>query len=363
MNTAIMAAAGGRKTQYIVDCCSVHDGRRRLVITFATTGQEILRSRLRQACQPADVPEVIGWYSFLISHIVKPYLPDLFPDRRVAGLHFITGQDPTRYKRGVHQYIDGDDLVYSSRLGKLAFDVAKASRGAAVSRLEGIYDEIYVDEVQDLTGNDLEILELLLQSGMKITLVGDARQSIFQTSRSDTKYAKYKSLNKIEWFRLMAQNGLCDIVYRSETWRCNQVIIDFADTIIPNDLGFPATTSHQVDVTGHDGLFAVSWYDAPHYIDTFTPLCLRDEINSKVVADTPAVNFGLAKGVTVDRVLIYPTSPMIDFINRGTPLKSESAAKLYVAATRAQYSVAFVMPDPSACKLPQWTPTGRPSAS
>jgi DNA helicase-2/ATP-dependent DNA helicase PcrA len=356
MNRVILAVAGGRKTQHIVDRCSTSDNRRRLVITFATTGQDVLNSRLRAACAPDQVPEVTGWFAFLLNHICRPYLPDLYPGKSITGLNYVIAGDPTHFKRGVDRYVDPQGLVYSHRAAKLAFDILLASKGAVIDRLERIFDEIYIDEVQDLAGNDLELLEALLRSSIDIILVGDVRQSIFDTSRADTKYAKYKRLNKVDWFRLMESRGYCQVEYRNETWRCNQAIIDFADTVIPDRLGLPDSQSHQQIVTNHDGLFVIGWDHISQYMERYTPYVLRDKITSKILDGSNATNFGQAKGATVDRVLIYPTKPMEQFLESGQPLKDESASRLYVAATRAKHSVAFVVQDPTRHKLRHWTP-------
>lgn len=55
------------------------------------------------------------------------------------------------------------------------------------------------------------------------------------------------------------------------------------------------------------------------------------------------INFGEAKGLTFDRVLIYPTKPMLDwFLDHSKELAAQSKSKLYVAITRAKYSVGIV---------------------
>lgn len=55
------------------------------------------------------------------------------------------------------------------------------------------------------------------------------------------------------------------------------------------------------------------------------------------------MNFGLSKGLTFNRVLIYPTKPMLDWLSgKSKDMKDESLSKFYVAVTRARYSVAFV---------------------
>jgi len=56
-----------------------------------------------------------------------------------------------------------------------------------------------------------------------------------------------------------------------------------------------------------------------------------------------AMNFGESKGLTFDRVLIYPHGPARKWLASGDiGYVAKSTAKMYVAATRARYSVAFV---------------------
>jgi DNA helicase II / ATP-dependent DNA helicase PcrA len=56
-----------------------------------------------------------------------------------------------------------------------------------------------------------------------------------------------------------------------------------------------------------------------------------------------AMNIGVSKGSTFDRVLIFPTKPMLTYIKSGDPTILASRERLYVAVTRARYSVAFVV--------------------
>lgn len=60
-------------------------------------------------------------------------------------------------------------------------------------------------------------------------------------------------------------------------------------------------------------------------------------------ADLPALTFGRSKGLGFDRVIVYPTKEMMDWLkNPQSALKAETRAKLYVALTRARHSVAVV---------------------
>ena len=54
------------------------------------------------------------------------------------------------------------------------------------------------------------------------------------------------------------------------------------------------------------------------------------------------MNIGVAKGSTFDRVLIFPTNPMRQFLDED-PSKLKAPERLYVAVTRARHSVAFVV--------------------
>jgi DNA helicase-2/ATP-dependent DNA helicase PcrA len=54
------------------------------------------------------------------------------------------------------------------------------------------------------------------------------------------------------------------------------------------------------------------------------------------------MNYGESKGLGFDRVLIYPTKPILDFILNNKDLDGMSRAKFYVAITRARYSVGIV---------------------
>ena len=132
---------------------------------------------------------------------------------------------------------------------------------------------------------------------------------------------------------------MVDITEHSYSHRSNQAICDFADSLYPN---MPKTESKNIKVTYHDGVYIVSNDKLDSYIKKYAPIVLRDSIRSNTMG-YPAMNFGLAKGQSFDRVLIFPTHPMREYLEKGNPrkLKEKSRSKLYVAITRARYSVAF----------------------
>ena len=68
------------------------------------------------------------------------------------------------------------------------------------------------------------------------------------------------------------------------------------------------------------------------------------------------MNIAITKGLSAPRVLIGPTAGMIDFLQRGKRLGETPSCSLYVAVTRARYSVAFVVENPARLGLAVWTP-------
>jgi hypothetical protein len=130
------------------------------------------------------------------------------------------------------------------------------------------------------------------------------------------------------------------MIERAFSVRCNQAICDFADGLFPH---LTPTTSHNTDSTGHDGIFNIATSEVASYVEKYRPTVLRYKINSDTQG-LPAINFGVSKGSTYDRVLIFPTKPMIKYLKTKDLSKAGSLEKFYVAVTRARHSVAFVVP-------------------
>jgi DNA helicase II / ATP-dependent DNA helicase PcrA len=167
-------------------------------------------------------------------------------------------------------------------------------------------------------------------------VVGDPRQHTYSTNRS-RKNKQYLGHTMMGWLEQRA--GICEIESRSESWRCNQKICDWADAIYPE---LPKTTSLNQVRTGHDDVVLLAHEDVPVYVEKFNPTVLRWNKRTDTLG-LPAMNIGLSKGSTFDRVLIFPTQPMLQYIKSRDPHKLAAREHLYVAVTRARHSVAFVV--------------------
>jgi len=354
-NYLTLAVAGSRKTQGIVEyCASLPPDRRALVLTYTQTNQAELRNRLAQYAGDHEGITVMGWFTFLLRDFARPFLPFMFTGHRVRGFSF-DGR-PNRYAKGIQRFLDIDGAVYACELGRLSYELVGASHGALLHRLECVYDEILIDEVQDLSSYDWEIIDVLLGSSLEVRMVGDIRQSVLSTNIRSNKNKKYDYARALNWFRERELSGALTITENFTTWRCHPEIAKFSDTIFDSNWSFPRTESLNKRVTGHDGVFLLRSEHVNNYIDRFSPQCLRDTANSGKAFDLDYINFKVAKGMTCERVLIAPTAVIVKFLQSGECLAPTPAAKFYVAVTRASQSVAIIVDKPGDSILPYWTP-------
>ena len=74
-NRAVIAAAGSRKTQFIIDeALAAPPDRRILITTYTRENCEQISRRLQQAngCIPPNV-QVLSWFGFLMNQAARPY--------------------------------------------------------------------------------------------------------------------------------------------------------------------------------------------------------------------------------------------------------------------------------------------------
>jgi DNA helicase II / ATP-dependent DNA helicase PcrA len=338
---AIVAAAGSHKTEYVVTEALAHTDKRVLLTTYTLNNLASIEQRIYS--KVGHIPGHITlttWYSFLSHQWCRPYQRALLGKPGVLrGIDFqsvrpwkIAEADARRY------YCNQVGDLYRDWVADFAFKANEATGGAAVRRLAEIYDEVYVDEVQDMVGYDLWVLDCLLRSDVRVVMVGDPRQHTFATNQNRMN-TKYRGARIVGW--LEERRDICTIEPRTVSYRCNQAICDFADALYPR---LPRTTSMNVEVIEPSGILMISAADLPTHVASYAPTVLRH--SSRV--DTlgfPAINFGASKGGTHEHVVIFPTQDIRKYLEHLDPSKlaDGTRSKLYVAVTRAKHSVAFVI--------------------
>ncbi|WP_101721054.1 UvrD-helicase domain-containing protein [Eggerthella timonensis] len=347
MNKVLVAVAGAGKTRRIAEEISSSCNRKRiLVLTYTERNQLEDANRIAMASgRTNEHPCVMGWMAFLLNQIVRPYLPLLFPDAQLRGL----GVSPQtfQYLGGADRYFNKEGDAYPGTLAKLAVEVIKAARQAPLRRLELLYDLIYIDEAQDLRGNDLEIVKMLFKSRIETTVVLDPRQSVIATSKHDTKHKPYRGIKALGFYKRKEMEKLCTIENLNETHRFVPEIARLSDAIIREIAAFPETISHVECKEEHSGVFVIPKDVVEEYASQYGATVLRWNKMSGVFQGSTVANFGECKGMQCDHVVVVATNTINDFLLKGKVLAEESACKFYVAVTRARFSVALAVDDPA----------------
>lgn len=364
-NRLLIASAGSGKTTQIVDeALSITNGNV-LITTYTQANEREIKKKIIQ--KKKSIPSNITiqtWFSFLIQHGVKPYqgvLNDEMFEKRVKGLLLTQGESGVKYrfKRGgrfipvryneeeefQQHYFSKEMKIYSDKLSKFVDRVNIETGGEVISRISRIFSNIFIDEVQDLAGYDLELIKQLFKSDSRILLVGDPRQVTYLT-HLESKNRKYRNGRikdfLVEKCKSLIKDGI-DEESLKYSHRNNEMICKYSSLLYP-DLpeSVPCKCCERID-TGHDGVFLIHPDNVEYYLDTFNPLQLRWNSSKDIDQSYPVMNFGESKGLTFDRVLIYPTKDMLRWIQDSSVNLSESArAKFYVGLTRAKFSAAIV---------------------
>ncbi len=367
-NKLIIAAAGSGKTTLLVNQALAVESGAVLITTYTEANGREIRDRIiaKKGFMPSNIT-VQTWFAFLLQHGVRPYQSVLndnihshdigfFLSSEKSGKKLDAEGNPILFKRRPIYWGEKDFLryyftsrfnIYSDKISKFVFNTDKATKGELISRITRIYKYIYIDEIQDLAGFDLELIKLIFKSNSSVILVGDPRQVTYLTHHS-TKYGKYAN-GQIKSFveKELGKRIQCEVdeTTLSASHRNNQAICEYSAKLYP-DLPAPfacGCDSCKVN-DAHVGVFMIKPSEVELYLSTYKPVQLRWSSASKINPNYPVLNFGESKGATMDRVLIYPTNPMKEWIgNNAYPLKNEGRSKLYVGLTRARLSSTIVM--------------------
>lgn len=365
-NKLMIAGAGAGKTHFLVQESLKYPEEKILITTYTQENERSITQRFisLNGCVPKHVT-IQTWFSFLLQHGVRPFqgsfnhklfyieINGLILNNGEYGFKLgFTGQKTVFSEDNdfMKHYFVGKTKIMSDRLSKFVFKSNEKTAGAVISRISKIFTHIYVDEIQDLAGYDLYLLKLFFESSSNVLLVGDPRQTTYLTNHC-SKFGKYKN-GKIKDFlntevKVKKTPFEIDEGTLSASHRNNQAICDFSSQLYSNDFEAtqPCVCCRDANIE-HQGIFAINKKDVTQYLELFKPVQLRWNSRRQINEKFQFCNFGESKGQTYERVLIYPTAPMLKWLNNGENLEGEAKAKLYVAITRAKYSVAFVTDAP-----------------
>lgn len=363
-NNLIIAAAGSGKTTLIVDTALSIEKSNILILTYTNANETEIKKKILENTDkiPANI-KTQTWFTFLLQHGVKPYQGSfnqtLF-EKKIMGMQFVEGKSGVRgHNKYGYTYWGIEDFekyffnpsnqIYSDKLSKFVILANDSASGKIIQRLENIYTHIFIDEIQDLAGYDLEFLKLLFKSKISVMLVGDPRQVTYLTHHA-AKYPKYQD-GKIKEF-VLAECKKCEVnideMTLSVSHRNNQAICNFSSLLYPKLGASKACGCEKCRKANvlHTGIWVVKEEHLESYKNYFPEVISLKNKNSIA----PEWNYGKSKGLGFDRVLIYPTEPIRKYLQDGMLTKivkdkvvdAFEIAKFYVAITRAKHSVGII---------------------
>ena len=186
-NHVVIASAGGRKTTFVVEEALKHPDKKILITTYTRENLDQITSYIieRKGCIPSNI-SVLSLFTFLLREGVWPYQNHVLSTRRVKSLDFNTATVPIVRggRSNPNWFLNSGNYIYKDRVSEFVCECNTKCGWLVISRLEKIYDVIYIDEMQDLVGWDQELVELIMQSSIVTNLVGDPRQATYGTNQS-----------------------------------------------------------------------------------------------------------------------------------------------------------------------------------
>lgn len=338
-----MACAGSGKTWGI--CQEARntsvDNKKVLMVSYTNKGvQSLKREYEKQNLGVIDQHiKIHSWFQFLLKDLIRPYQSYFLNNiNKIKSFDFsnMYGKKDFSKKYTLPYFVNGSYDVKANNASEFAVYLNEISNGSVIKRLEEVYSCIYIDELQDLTGRDIDLLELLLVSSIRVYCVGDYKQSTLKTHNA--KSNKRKSGEYIfEYLETLKNSHDLEIVKSNKSKRFIQDIADFANLVYPSD----PITSLKTSSCDHLGVYQIEKEDAEDYIKYYKPTVLRFDKRTDTLA-YPALNFGVSKGMTMDRVIIFPNGPLTKFL-KSPASKLNSPYKYFVGVTRSRYSLTFIV--------------------
>lgn len=352
MKKLMIAAAGAGKTTYLINQANSVEHGKVLITTFTIENSIEIKKKIIKIYGyiPSHIV-VKTWFDFLLNDCFRPYqcvLAKSLHSLKIGFMYIEGGQSALRTKESSFaHYFTRDWKIFSDKISKFIAKTHENSPELIFNRLSRVYKHIYIDEVQDLSGYDFDIITNILESIENVLLVGDPRQCTYSTNH----LPKYKPYNNggVKEFYLTYWQGLCELDETTLQFshRNEKIICDLSSLLYQSFAQTePCTCCIENDT--HLGIFIIPVSKKEIYLKDYFPIQLRLTASTEVDPNFACMNMGVAKGLTLDRVLLYPTKDMLKWLmDPNHQLADATRAKFYVGITRPKLSLGILVDDKS----------------
>ena len=336
--TVVEAVAGSGKTYKIIS--ELNTEIKTLIVTYTESNRDqiIERTIIKFGFLPKNII-ILTWLEFLFRDLARPYSNQFIKGMVLDGVDIYTKKEDLHDAKGVNQctskyYINSKNQIYSFRLSLFCTNLIKKSN-LVIDRVGRLYNKVYIDEVQDLTGNDYDIVKNISDK-IETKIVGDPLQKTYNTHQTN-KYSNYKTIFDF----LKGENINFTPVKLDKTRRFGKKICKFINEIFP-DLEIESNAKS----LDEEFIGFIDHGEVTDFITIHNPIALTYNKNTKTHTKK-RINIGKSKGLEYDSVLIYITPDMIKAcIDKNCSLlEYKTKCYLYVALTRAKKTVGIYVYD------------------
>lgn len=364
----IQAVAGSGKTYHITH--DIDPTKRYLFVTFTNGNVDNIRNELIDSKQILNHYSVSTFSKFLIDWCLKPFVSKMIP----VGISQHNGEfteisppearddsgnyNPKYFTQDNYKhYLDKYNRMYLNRISTLVkFNLQKNRdyKELVLKQLQTFVDKIIVDEYQDLTGPEFNVLVNLMKltkKSIQFVLVGDFLQSgVSQsTKKSTSKLIDIKNVEELgALFKKEFGNIIeLDTVTLRQSWRVTPDVAKFIQEKFEIDF---STNMESPNAKKRDTLNMIQH---PKQLNDdllksakilYYPV---NSLNSLHKSGYQTVNWSYSKGDTYNKTIVVLTNSLKDIFNDDWSAsmlgdKYKTRNQLYVALTRSSGEVYIV---------------------
>ncbi|WP_414055291.1 hypothetical protein [Macrococcus equi] len=321
------AVAGSGKTSDIIEKLNVNE--RSLIITYTNNNEKELISRVinKFGYVPENI-EIKKLYTFLYSFCLKPNLPINF---EINGITYKPEKNNFFKANDIKFYLNSSSYIYHNKISKFIL----FCNLDFIGRLNKFFDNIFIDEFQDLASDEVNLILKLVEFSGGVFLYGDFFQTTYSTStRGNTNKHMKEDIEKfLDKYRSNGFKINTDEFIFSK--RCPQSVTNF----ISNELNIEMKSYNQKN---YDIKLLEEKNEIQKVIedDNIPKLFYQKSNKYKIFS----LNWGESKGLTFDDICVVLNKSTYKNYIAGNlvDLKSITKNKFYVACTRTTRNLYFV---------------------
>ncbi|WP_414048577.1 hypothetical protein [Macrococcus animalis] len=321
------AVAGSGKTTEIIN--KLNENERSLILTYTNNNEKVLTERvINKFGYIPDNIVIKKIYTFLYSFCLKPFLPISFD---INGITYLTNDNYRIKSNTLRYYFTDGRYIYNNKISKLILD----KEFDFIDRLNKFFDNIFIDEFQDLASDEIDIALKLFEFSGNVYLYGDYFQTTYSTSSRGNKNKGIKKdidifLNKYKLKGYEINND--EFIFSK---RCPQSVTEFVTNKI--NIEMKSCTDEIFDVR-----LLEDKEDIQNVLENDDiPKLFYQKSNDYNVF---SMNWGESKGLTFGDVCVVLNKTTYKNYISGTlmDLVPTTKNKFYVACTRCTRNLYFV---------------------